>query len=89
MKKKEKNTHPALPLFPNDLSHVIYLFQCQKSVKHKLFTLIKLCCFLSYFFAKTIVFIELLRAISFSILLTFRTSAMKLFIFMNCFSLNF
>ena len=40
------------------------------------------------FFLKVIVFFELLKAIYFSILLTFRFSAMRLFIFMNFFSLD-
>ena len=41
-----------------------------------------------YFFVKAIVFFELFKRISFSILLTFRISAMKLFRFMNFFSLD-
>ena len=41
-----------------------------------------------YFFVKAIVFFELFKIISFSILLTFWISAMKLFRFMNFFSLD-
>ena len=40
------------------------------------------------FFLKAIVFFESIKAISFSILLTFRISAMRLFIFINFFSLD-
>ena len=40
------------------------------------------------FFLKAIVFFELLKAISFSILLTFRISGMRLFLFMKFFSLD-
>ena len=40
---------------------------------------------MSYFFVKTIVFIELIKAISFSIVFTFRISAMRSFKFMNFF----
>ena len=44
--------------------------------------------FKCHFFIKAGAFIELFRAISFSILLTFRISAIRLFIFMNFFSLD-
>ena len=43
---------------------------------------------MSHFFVKAIVFIELVKAISFSIVFTFRISAMRLFKFMNFFSLD-
>ena len=43
---------------------------------------------MSHSFVKAIVFIDLIKAISFSILLTFRISAMRLFKFMNFFSLD-
>ena len=39
------------------------------------------------FFVKAIVFFELVKAISFSIIFTFRISAMRLFTFINFFSL--
>ena len=42
----------------------------------------------SHFFLKAIVFIELVKAISFSILFTFQISAMRLFKFTNFFSLD-
>ena len=38
---------------------------------------------MSHFFVKAIVFIELVKAISFSIVFTFRISAMRLFKFKN------
>ena len=41
-----------------------------------------------HFFVKRIVFFELIKAISFSILFTFRISAMRFFIFMSFFSLE-
>ena len=43
---------------------------------------------MSHFFVKANVFIELVKAISFSILFTFRISAMRLYKFMNFFSLD-
>ena len=43
---------------------------------------------MSHFFVKAIVFIELVKAISFSIVFTFRISAMRLFKFINVFSLD-
>ena len=43
---------------------------------------------MSYFFVKAIDSIELVEAISFSIFLTFRISAMSLFKFMNFFYLD-
>ena len=52
---------------------------------HNPFTLSVKC----HFFPKAVAFIELFRAISFCILLTFRISAIRLFIFMNLFSLDF
>ena len=41
-----------------------------------------------HFFLKAIIFTKLFKEISFPVLLTLRTSAMKLFIFMNFFSLD-
>ena len=43
---------------------------------------------MSHFFVKAIVFIELVKAIYFSIVFTFRISAMRLLKFMNFFSLD-
>ena len=43
---------------------------------------------MSHFLVKEIVFIELVKAISFSIAFTFRISSMRLFRFMNFFSLD-
>ena len=69
-------------------SHVVYLFlhQCLLSTI-RLHYWIHVICW-CYFFVKAIVFFELFKRISFSILLTFRISAMKLFRFMNFFSLD-
>ena len=44
--------------------------------------------FMRHFFLKAIVFFEVSEAISFSILFTFPISAIRLFIFMNFFSLD-
>ena len=44
--------------------------------------------FMSHFFVKAIIFPELAKAVSFSITFTFRISAMRLFKFMNFFSLD-
>ena len=76
--KQKKETHS---IFPNDFSHAVYLFPHLKllSTIH-----LRYC----HFFLKAVVFIELFKAISFSILLTFRISAIRLFIFMNFFSLD-
>ena len=44
--------------------------------------------FMSHFFVKAIIFLDLAKAISFSITFTFRISAMRLFKFMKFFSLD-
>ena len=62
-------------LIKNSWAQSIYVIEIMLSVK-------------CHFFLKAVVFIELFRAISFSILLTFRISAIRLFIFMNFFSLD-
>ena len=41
-----------------------------------------------HFFVKAIVFFELLKALSFAVLFTFRISAKKLFMFLSSFSLQ-
>ena len=44
--------------------------------------------FMSHFFVKAIIFLDLAKAISFSITFTFRISVMRLFKFMKFFSLD-
>ena len=77
------------PIFSKDLSQAICLFLYQKTlIKHYLSTLWNDVIYYEPFFVKAIVFIELVKAISFSIVFTFRISAMRLFKFMNFFSLD-
>ena len=82
-RKCEKRNHP---IFPNDFSHVV---SSSKSLEHNPFTLLKFCYLLgAIFFLKVIVLFELFKAISFYILLTFWISAIRLFMFINFFSLH-
>ena len=59
-----------------------------KSLEHNPFTLLELCYVLDLFFLKAIAFFELSKTISFSIILTFLFSAMRLFKVMDFFSLD-
>ena len=79
----EKRNHP---IFLNDFSHVV---SSSKPLEHNPFTLLKFCYLLdAIFFLKAIVLFELFKAVSFSILLTFWISAIRLFMFINFFSLH-
>ena len=74
-KEKEKQvTLPTDPICPNDFSHVVSLpVSLSKSFQQKPFTLLKIMlCVRCQFLVKAIVFFELKKAISFSILFTFR-----------------
>ena len=69
---RKKVNLPTHPIFPNDFSHVVYLFLHQKSLEHNPFTLLKLCYLLdAIIFLKAIVFFELFKAVFFSVLLYF------------------
>ena len=71
-KKTQKKYTQNRMIFPNDFSHVVYLFLHQKSLEHNPFTLLKLCYLLdAIIFLKAIVFFELFKAVSFSVLLYF------------------
>ena len=76
-------------IFLKDFSWVIYLYIsnfCLLSNIHLRYGMMLF--IMSNFLAKAIVFIELVKVISFSILFTFRISAMRLFKFMNLFFLD-
>ena len=88
-RKRKKSYPPTQPIFPNRYFTCSLFVSSLISLERKSFTLLKLCYLSSaIFFIKAIVFFELFNAISFSIFLTFRISAMRLFIFMNFFSLD-
>ena len=80
---KSKHKKEIHLIFSNDFSHVVYLFQHQSIYVIEIMLSVKW-----HFFLQAIVFIQLFEAISFSILLTFRIPAKRLFTFMNFFSLD-
>ena len=87
-KQKEEKSFPLNPThFPEWFFTWNLPVSSSNSLEHKPFTLLKSCYLYGTIFVAAIVFFELFKAIYFSNLLIFWISAMRLFIFMNFFSL--
>ena len=81
-KKRKKNTQ----FFRMTFYMYFTCFFIKISLAQTIYVIGIMLSFRFYFFVKAIVFFQLSKAISFSIILTFQNSAMRLFIFMIFFS---
>ena len=99
MNKTNKKQHPRKkkkkenqPIFPKYFSQEVYLFVSYESVKLETSTLwndvIYYVLFMCHFLVKAIVIFKVVKVISFSIFFNFPISAIRLFIFISCFSLD-
>ena len=83
-----KKTLSAQPIFPNYFSQVVYLFLYQQPKQARTIYVIEMLFVMCHLSVTAIVFFELVKSTSFSILFTFRISAMIILLMFMNFSLD-